>query len=76
MGHRGVRRDGVGEHAIHALTWKEADAFLGEAMGTGTTAFLYQLSELVDMVEHVHIGEASSGRMPHKPRAGRSASGL
>ncbi|MET8423671.1 hypothetical protein [Nocardia sp. NPDC004860] len=53
----------MGEHAIHVLTWKEADAFLGEAMGTGTTAFLYQLSELVDMFEHVHIGEASSGRL-------------
>ncbi len=63
MRHRGVRRDGAGEHVVHASTWKEADAILGQAMGTGTATFIYQLSELVDMVEHVHVGEASSGRL-------------
>ncbi|WP_458686385.1 hypothetical protein [Nocardia tengchongensis] len=51
----------MGEHVVHASNWKEADALVGEAMGTGTAAFMYQLSELVDMVEHVHAGEASSG---------------
>ncbi|MGX1804869.1 hypothetical protein ACWIGI_04080 [Nocardia sp. NPDC055321] len=50
----------MGEHIAHASTWKEADALIGESLGINATAFFYQLSELVDMIEDLRDDENPS----------------